>query len=220
VNSQPWHDCAPSCSADVVGFAVLGETLTPRRSQPRPHPSTHAAPGASSLTSHWCRVHFRKRVPGCGASALPGHQTSSVITLPSASSFHPVPQIWADSSCNFSSAKLNTMGPVAMPWTLFRASKPAAYRRHYATSSRVSKPSIHATHIIIFHQRLKDEDAMQICHCACNTDSDPACCLQRQMELNFPSRGMHLPVVFGSVSPIMRSVHTPCSQPGALPQCS
>jgi len=37
--------------------------------------------------------------------------------------------------------------------------------------------------IIIFHQRLNDENAMQICYSACNTDSDPACCLQRQMAL-------------------------------------
>lgn len=159
-------------------------------------------PGSFQETGSWVWRISITRTPGI----------SSVITLPSASSFRLVPQIWPDPSCNLSSAELNTMGPVAMPWTLFRTLKPAAYRRHYATSSRVSKPSIHTTHIIIFHRRLNDENAMQICHCACNTDNDPACCLQRQMALNFPSRGMHLPVVFGSVSPIMRSVHTPWSQ--------
>ena len=36
------------------------------------------------------------------------------------------------------------------------------------------------------------------------------------MALDFPSRGMRLPVVFGSVSPIIRGVHTPWSQLGAL----
>jgi hypothetical protein len=191
--------------ADVVDFATLDEPLIHpyRRSEPHPQPMPNRCkftnnitlvPRSFQKTGYWV---WRTNITRASGVAL-------------RFSISYVQQIWPDPSCNsvFYRAEHNTKQGPALCLRLFP--EPRSPQLAYATTQFISTKQAFSTHN--HPSCTPHRPSMPSKLSLCVLRGYRSCMLLVLTYiypiLYVPCHSMHLPIVFGSVRPIVRNVHT------------